>query len=94
MPLCIYVLASSLSGAARSGDLEIAQLPLDHSADPNLRGSATTPLMKAADSGHLAMVELLIKRGADLDAVHPEYGSTAFHVACDGIWPGCAEALV
>ena len=58
------------------GNLEMAQLLLDHSADPNLRGSdGNTSLMLAADRGQVGVVELLLKHGADLDAVQPEHGT-------------------
>jgi ankyrin repeat protein len=41
-------------------------------ADPNMRDSTGyTPLIKAATDGHIAMVELLIDSGAEIDAAEP-----------------------
>ena len=81
--------------AAGGDSLEVPQLLLDHNADPNLRDSdGYSPLMLAVASGFVAMVELLIKRCADIDAVHPEHGVTALHVACMTNQPDCVTALV
>ncbi len=43
----------------------------------------TTPLMQAALGGNVDVVELLINRGADLDAIGPN-GMTPLHWACMG----------
>ena len=87
--------ATPLSYAAGDGNLEIAQLLLDHSADPNLRDSdSDTALMAAASCGYVAIVELLLKCGADIDAAHPHQVVTAFHAACLRNQPDCAAALV
>ncbi len=58
--------------AAQYGDVEIMRLLLDAGVDPNrynpLGGhSHSTPLHQAAGSGHLAVVRLLVERGANLD---------------------------
>ena len=56
--------------ASRTGNVEAMKVLLDHGADANaketLRG--TTPLMWAADEGHSAAIQLLIQRGADIQA--------------------------
>ena len=56
--------------ASRTGNIEAMTVLLDHGAEVNaketLRG--TTPLMWAADEAHAPAVQLLIKRGADINA--------------------------
>ena len=51
---------------AQGGDLENATIFLDHGADLHARDEdiCSTPLGWAAKFGRLAMVELLLKRGA------------------------------
>ena len=39
-------------------------------------------------------MNLLLEAKADIDAVHPGFGSTAFHYGCGCDRPDCAEALV
>ncbi|MEE9443648.1 MAG: ankyrin repeat domain-containing protein [candidate division Zixibacteria bacterium] len=57
--------------ASRSGDLELVQTTLDRDTTTigirNDRGS--TALHFAAENGHLQIVELLLDRGADLEAI-------------------------
>jgi ankyrin repeat protein len=69
-----------LTFAARSGNLEIVKLILDHSKDlgPDQQSKAnrTTPLFIASQGGHLEIAELLIAHGAD-----PKIAST------DGVTP-------
>eukprot|EP01045_Picozoa_sp_COSAG04_P023104 COSAG04_NODE_2698_length_3716_cov_4.770904_1_plen_931_part_10 len=77
-----------------------ARLLLDRGADPNLAISAGhTPLMAAAQvvamaTGPMSLVELLLEAKAEVDAVDPEFGFTAFHFTCYHNHPDCAEALV
>ena len=58
------------SPASRTGNVEAMKVLLDHGADVNaketLRG--TTALMWAADEAHPPAVQLLIQRGADIEA--------------------------
>ena len=57
---------------------------LDHKADPNAKTEdGRTPLLEAAFRDKMALVELLLARGAEANA--PGYeGSTALHWAVDG----------
>ncbi|WP_382160847.1 ankyrin repeat domain-containing protein [Hydrogenophaga sp. ANAO-22] len=55
--------------AARAGDLEMARLLLRSAADPNGRGGPFTPLGAAALHGHAPLVRLLLRAGAEVDAV-------------------------
>lgn len=80
--LAAPLLASDLHVAARAGDaLQVAEL-LAKGANPNDRdGLGGTPLHDAAWGGHKAVVELLIKGGADVNIRHKEGGSTPLHYA-------------
>ncbi len=67
--------------AARSGSAECVQLLLDAGADVNERDSGgQTPLMVA---GSVAVVELLVRARAQLDAVD-EFGNDAIQTALEG----------
>lgn len=59
--------ANALQIAATSGAEKLVRLLLDHGADVNSGGdlSGFTPLMGAADRGHVSVVEALLKSGAD-----------------------------
>lgn len=57
---------TALTLACCGGCYEVAKFLLEAGADPNL-GSASTPLMEAAQEGHLELVQLLIKAGADVN---------------------------
>jgi ankyrin repeat protein len=58
-----------LHAAAYSGKAELAGLLLDHGAalEDTVNVSGATPLMLAAEENRVAVVELLIARGADLN---------------------------
>ncbi|RNA26208.1 ankyrin repeat domain-containing, partial [Brachionus plicatilis] len=57
---------TALTLACCGGCYEVAKFLLEAGADPNL-GNASTPLMEAAQEGHLELVQLLIKAGADVN---------------------------
>jgi ankyrin repeat protein len=80
---------------AAAGHLEAARLLLNAGADPSLAaGDGFTPLLQAAGNCQLEMLQLLLARGATVDAVDPIGGCTAFHFACYLNQPDCVEALV
>jgi ankyrin repeat protein len=60
--------ASPLGNAAQQGWLKAATLLLDHGANPNGPPGGTPPIQQATFEGRKAMVELLIARGADVNA--------------------------
>lgn len=67
-----------LQRAAEDGELEVVRLLLDLGAcvdENNANGSGQTALMVAARMGHQDVAELLVKAGADVDAVD-RYGRT------------------
>jgi ankyrin repeat protein len=75
--------ATMLVVAAANDHLDVARLLLDGGADPNRADSdGGTPLMAGVRTGSLAMLRLLLERGAAVDAVNPESSETAFHAAC------------
>ena len=55
---------TALTLACCGGCYEVAKFLLEAGADPNL-GAAATPLMEAAQEGHLELVQLLVHAGAD-----------------------------
>lgn len=57
---------TALTLACCGGCYEVAKFLLEAGADPNL-GAASTPLMEAAQEGHLELVQLLIKAGAEVN---------------------------
>lgn len=61
---------SALYVACDEGRLECAKLLLNYGAEPNLGRKGTTPLMAASRHGSLALVELLLDRGADVERLN------------------------
>jgi len=63
--------SSLIHDAALDGDIDEVQRQLDAGVDPNLKSSkGATPLFYAVYGGHLEIVELLITRGADVNAAY------------------------
>jgi ankyrin repeat protein len=72
--------SSLIHDAALDGDIDEVQRQLDAGVDPNLKSSkGATPLFYAVYGGHLEIVELLITRGADVNAVH--HNNSVLHQA-------------
>ena len=61
----------ALKNAVRNGDKDLVVKLLDQGVDPNKFGSssdnASSPLMVACLNGHLDLIRLLIRRGAEVD---------------------------
>ena len=63
--------SSLIHDAALDGDIDEVQRQLDAGVDPNLKSyKGATPLFYAVYGGHLEIVELLITRGADVNALY------------------------
>eukprot|EP01045_Picozoa_sp_COSAG04_P024851 COSAG04_NODE_3168_length_3093_cov_83.308897_1_plen_862_part_10 len=88
-------MSSALLDAMVNGQEAAAQLLLDRGANPNLADSdGITPLMIAAGTDWLPLLRLLVEAKAEVDAVEPRTGWTAFHATCVNNLPECAEVLV
>ena len=88
----------SLHKAAREGDADRVRKLLDAGADVDVRNANKgrlqyTPLHWAAFCGHLEIAEILISRGADLDAEDPTY-STPLYLAVEWGHPKVVEFLI
>jgi ankyrin repeat protein len=74
----IYAAASYKVGDCE----EVVRLFLDHGADINCRGEdGWTALYRAAIHGKEGICRLLLRRGADMNAVYPRNEETALHRA-------------
>lgn len=66
--------------AVSEGSLEITDMLLKHGANPNVQYHGRTPLMIAAEHGHVSLTTTLIGHGADLDLTN-DLGVTALDIA-------------
>ena len=85
-----------LSAAAQSDWLRVARYLLDHQARVDVLTPGNydeTPLITAAENGHKAMVELLLERGADINA-KDKRGMTALHLAAQHGFQAVVETLI
>jgi ankyrin repeat protein len=73
---------TALGSASALGHVELVKLLLDRGADPNIANKyGLTPLLSAAYHGSDAIVAMLIRAGADVDAAEREYGYTPLGTA-------------
>ncbi|XP_071111355.1 serine/threonine-protein phosphatase 6 regulatory ankyrin repeat subunit C-like [Haliotis cracherodii] len=72
-----------LHSAGRGGDVEVVQYVLSHDmVDINGRGSCRrTPVMLAAEKGHIEIVKLLVDKGGDMSLVGKRH-ENILHLAC------------
>jgi hypothetical protein len=66
--------------AVERGDLREVQKLLDSGSDPMEKFQGWTPLMKAAEEGHVDIIQLLLNRGVDIEAANNK-GRTALSFA-------------
>lgn len=76
------IIGTPLHAAAWKGNVDCAELLLQHGADVNSMASMSneTPLMMAAESGQDAMVDFLLKHGAD-PSIMNQAKETAYDLA-------------
>jgi ankyrin repeat protein len=87
--------ASPLSEAAKLGDVELTRTLLEARADPNSPNQdGETALMLASSVGSRRVAELLIARGANIDAVENYRGQTALMWAAAEDHPDVVELLL
>ena len=87
-------LAWPIHDAVMNGNIDEVQWQLDAGADPNLKNSkGATPLHYAASAGHNDIVELLIERGANVNATDSGKGGTPLDYACWGDQEEVIETL-
>src|SRR5688500_7825184 len=81
--------------AARSGNAAAVAALLDNGVDVNARARYDmTAIGFAADKGHLEVVRLLVKRGADIDVRDTFYGFTPLALAMNNGQAGVAIFLL
>ncbi|MDI6911825.1 ankyrin repeat domain-containing protein [Nocardioides sp.] len=74
---------TALYYAVSNGNLEIAEVLLEHGADPDLAGANGTCVRFAADKGWVDLLKLLLQRGADASGADAD-GITAAMLAAGG----------
>jgi ankyrin repeat protein len=82
-----------LARAAHAGWLRVARFLLDQGAAIDRASQNGTPLHHATAAGHKAMVELLLERGADVNAKDGS-GGTALHTAAQSGFLSIAQVLL
>jgi hypothetical protein len=81
----LQVCSISLIDAAFYDRVMVAQFLLDNHAEPNFRGlEGRTPLSHAAGNGQIAIVELLIRHGAQIDLANRYLGTPLSYAAEKG----------
>lgn len=65
---CKGAYEGGLADAARTGDLQKAESYLNKGADVNVQWFGRAPLQVAADEGQVKVIELLLKKGANINA--------------------------
>lgn len=82
------------TGGRRAGDTIVAEMLLNHGANPNVSASCRlTPLLYAVNSGDLKLVQLLLDHQADPNAATPE-GYTPLMTASMLGSPGTVSLLL
>ena len=85
----------ALSNAARTGNIAEVKKHLAAGADVNAKDKdGGTPLHQAARNGHKEVADLLIAKGANVNAVGDLFGGTPLHAAAFGDHKEIVELLI
>ena len=77
-----WLCKNMLAAAACSGDAPMMELLLQHTSMPvDYRAGGATLLCRASGGGHMAVVELLLRKGAEVNNALSNKGLTALYVA-------------
>ncbi len=79
--------------ALRDGNVKVVKKFLETDADVNDKFFGWSALQIAATKGQLAVVKLLVDKGADLNYQHPISKNTAFHMAAFGSYADVVKYL-
>ncbi len=81
--------------SAIEGSLEGVVSALKAGASSNVRSrNGMTPLMWAAQEGHLSLVKQLVDSGADVNAVHSKWGCSVLGFASEQLHPDIVKYLI
>jgi ankyrin repeat protein len=83
-----------LLGAIDADDLEYIRLLVDQGADVNQKINSYTPLMIACEQGNLEIVEYLLSKKADINAIDKEGKNTPLIYAAANGHPKVVELLI
>jgi len=79
--------------ALRDGDVKTVQKYLDSGISPNEQFFTWTAIQIAANKGQLAVVKLLVEKGADINYKHPVTKMTSFQLAAYENYPEVVKYL-
>jgi len=87
-----YLNATPLAAAIAKGDIEAVKKFIEYGADVNEKSNGMTPLMIAARYNQVAIIKLLLEKGADAKTVN-DNGLTALKYAKMSNAQEAADAL-
>jgi ankyrin repeat protein len=97
VPFAGYAMDSDLqvkyTEALRDGNVKFVKKVLDSGVDVNEKFFAWSALQIAADKGKLAVVKVLVQKGADVNYQHPMTKMTAIHLAAYENFPELVKFL-
>lgn len=79
--------------ALRDGNVKLVKKMLDSGVDVNEKFFAWSAIQVASNKGQLAVVKLLVQKGADVNYQHPMTKMTAFHLAAYENYPELVKFL-